>query len=276
MARWSRDELRVIANRYNEMLRLASYPVAVKMFEHQEELQGVKDERGRAVPRIGDGKFTVCQLLAQARYLGRTVAGTAESLSMCLPGAAAMGFQELPEGFADGHVRAYYIDEEIARKNMAAIPKFEAGKYVAMLASPLERMPIDPDIVLFFGNTAQIYRFIHSYLYNKVGRLEFSSSGLVGCSDLIVAPLQSAKPGIALPGNGTRLAGWFSDEEAGCGVPANILEDVLEGLEFTHRGGIRYPITWQSIEWEVQGSLRNVMQGKGFFPPEMRHPEKKV
>lgn len=274
MARWNVEDLRDISNRYNEMLRLTSFPVAVKMFEHLDELHEVKDAKGRPVRRIGNGNFTVCQLLAQARYLGKTIAGTADNLSMCLPGAAAMGFQDLPEGFADGHVRAYYSDEEIARKNMAAIPNFEAGKYEAMLASPLGRMPVDPDIVLFFGNTAQIYRFIHSYLYNKVGRLEFSSSGLVGCSDLIVAPLQSGKPGIALPSNGGRLAGWFSDEEAGCGVPANILEDVLEGLEFTHRGGIRYPITWQSIETEVQGSLRNVMQGNGFFPPEMRHPQK--
>lgn len=274
MTKWSRQELSSISNRYNDVLRLTSHPVAVKMIEHMEELQEAKDEKGRVVRSIGEGKFTVCQLLAQARYLGRTIAGTAESLSMCLPGAAAVGFQELPEGFPDGHVRAYYTDEEIARKNLAAIPKFEAGKYVAMLASPLETMPIDPDIVLFFGNTAQIYRFIHSYLYNKVGRLEFSSSGLVGCSDLIVAPLRSGKPGVALPSNGGRLASWFSDEEAACGVPAEILEDVLEGLEFTHRGGIRYPITWQSIEWEVQGALRRVMQGKGFFPPEMRHPQK--
>ena len=276
MARWSREDLRAISNRYNEVLRLTSYPVAVKMFENLEELQEAKDEKGRPVRRIGKGNFTVCQLLAQARYTGRTIAGAAESLSMCLPGAAAMGFLELPEGFSDGHVRAYYIDEEVARKNIDAIPKFPKGKYVAMLASPLERMPVDPDIVLFCGNSAQIYRFTHSYLYNKVGRLEFSTSGLVGCSDLIVAPLRTGKPGLAFPANGTRIASWPSDNEMGCGIPADILEDVLEGLEFTHRGGIRYPITWQHIEWEVQGGLRDVMQGKGFFPPDQRHPERKL
>lgn len=276
MGRWTQEELRAISNRYNEMLRLNSYPVAVKMFQSLAELEEVKDEKGRPVRRVGAVKLTVCQLLAQSRYLGRVLAGSAESLSMCLPGAAAMGFQELPEGFADGHVRAYFTDEETAKKNMALVPKFEAGKYVAMLASPLERMPIDPDIVLFFGNTAQIYRFTHSYLYNKVGRLEFSTSGLVGCSDLIVSPLRSGKPGIALPANGTRLASWFSDDEVGCGVPTDILEDVLEGLEFTHRGGIRYPMTWQSIEWEAQEPFRNVLQGKGFFPPDQRHPERKA
>ena len=278
MGKWSKQELESIATRYDRMLKLSSYPVAVKLFKSLEELEAVKDEKGRPVPQVKGRRLTVCQLLAQARYLGRLIAGTKENLSGCIPGSAAMGFRELPEDYADGYVRAYFTDEAIARKTMGTVPRFEAGAYVAMLVAPLERMTIDPDLVIFYGNTAQMQRFVQAYLYNKGGRLEFSSCGEAVCADMVVLPVKTGKPAFGLPCNGARILAWPSDNELACGVPADILEDVLEGLEFTHAGMVRYPITWQHIDWEPPpGSpLRNVMEGKGFFPPEMRHPERKA
>ena len=192
MGRWSSEHLKSISDRYDRMLRLSSYPVAVKLFEDPKELDEVKDEGGRPVKKLAGKKLTICQVLAQARYLGKVMAVTDDNLR-CIPARAALGFIELPLEYADGYVRAYFTDEEVARRTLATIPRFKAGKYAAILVSPLERMPVDPDVVVFFGNTAQMQRFIHGYLYNKGGRLEFSSNGEAVCADVIVPPMQTGK-----------------------------------------------------------------------------------
>lgn len=82
-------------------------------------------------------------------------------------------------------------------------------------------------MVIFFGNTAQIYRLIQAYLYNKGGRLEFGLCGEALCADVITAPIQTQKPVLGLPSNGARLLSWPSDDEIACGVPGSLLEDTL-------------------------------------------------
>ena len=271
MGRWSRDDLRAIAKRYDAMLRPSSYPVAVKMIADLAELTEIKDEKGRPPrmlkPSFGD-RFAVCQLLAQARYLGRRAAASAETLAVCKPGAVAMGFMEMPEHYPDGYVGSLYTSKEVSRRANSIFPKFELGKYVAMFVSPLEEMITDPDVVLFYVNTAQLMRIINGYLYDKGESLDFTTNGEVGgCSNSIVTPLQTGKPSIAFACNGARVLSWPSDSEVICAVPANILVDVLQGLEFTHQGRVRYPITWQHIDWEPPPGtpLRNVLDGKGYF-----------
>lgn len=279
MQKWSKEKLESMARRFDQLLRLSTYPVAVKMFKDAKELLEVKDDKGRPVRPIRGMRLAICQALAQPRYWGTIVAGDADSLDMCKPGAWSMGFRELPEDYPDSYVRAYFTEEEVARRCMALIPRFKVGEYSAMLAAPLERITVDPDVVLFYSNASQAYRFIQAYNYNKGERLEFSCTGEAGgCADCVVLPMQTGKLSIAFPCNGARLLSWPSDNEVVCGVPASILEDTLDGLEFTHAGMIRYPMTWQHINWEPPPGtiLRNVMDGKGFFPPEQRHPEKKA
>lgn len=273
MSRWSREDIKAIAGRYDRLLRLSTYPVAVKLFQDVKELEEVKDERGRPVrrvrPALGE-RLTVCQFIAQARYLGVTLGAVAETISFCKPGAVAMGFTELPEDYPDNYVGAYFTTEEVARKTLAAMPRFEAGKYAAMLVSPLERAPVDPDVVLFYGNSAQIIRFVWAYLCDKGGRLDFSCCGLAVCADVIVPPIQTRKPAIALGCMGGRLLSWPSENEVVCGVSADILEDVLKGMEFNQRAGVMYPVPWPVINFEPQGFIRQVLT-TGFFPPEKRH-----
>lgn len=271
MSRWSREDLRSMAKRYDAMLRPSSFAVAVKMIRDVAELSEMRDEKGRPPrmlkPSFGE-RFAVCQLLAQARYLGRSAAALADTLTVCKPGAVAMGFMEMPEEYPDGYAGSLYISKEVSRKANSIFPRFELGQYAGMFVSPFEEMPVDPDVVLFYVNTAQLMRLINGYLYDKGERLEFGTNGEVGgCSNCIVEPMQTGKPSIAFACNGARVLSWPSDNEAVCGIPANILREVLEGLEFTHRGRIRYPITWQHIDWEPPPGtpLRNVLEGKGYF-----------
>lgn len=263
--------LEYLAGRIDRLLRPESYPVAVKLYKDKEELKEVKEKDGRAVRMVEGKNLAACQLIGQARYMGRVTGGTCETASMCMYGSWVLGFEELPVEYMHGYVRSYFTTEEVAERNFATTPRFEVGSYSGILAAPLEKMPVEPDVVVVFGNTAQVYRLIHAYNHNKGVRLEFSSNGEAGaCADMIALPALTQKPSIALPCNGARMLSWPSDDGLAFAIPAAGLEDIVAGLEFTHAGMIRYPLTWVHLDWEVQGRIKNVIRGKGFYPKEQR------
>ncbi|MHB8984423.1 MAG: DUF169 domain-containing protein [Eubacteriales bacterium] len=265
------SRLEYLAGRIDRLLRPESFPVAVKLYKDKEELKEVKEKDGRAVRLVEGKNLAACQLIGQARYLGRVIGGTGETASMCMYGSWVLGFEELPVEYMHGYVRSYFINEEVAERNFATTPRFDVGSYSGILVAPLEKMPVEPDVVVVFGNTAQVYRLIHAYNYNKGVRMEFSSNGEAGaCADLIALPVLTQKPSIALPCNGARMLSWPSDDGMAFALPAAGLEDIVAGLEFTHAGMIRYPLTWVHLDWEVQGRIKNVIRGKGFYSKEQR------
>ena len=250
MAKWSSEELRSMSDRYNRLLRFTTNPVAVKFFEDIKEAEAVTDAKGRPIPKA-TGEMTLCQLLAQSRYLDRVHIGTPETVVLCHPGASAVGFKALPEWYPQGYVGLYFPSFEISKHMCENMPYLPLGKYKAILSAPLERMPADPDLVIFFGNAAQIYKMVMAWGYDTGERLTFTASGEAWCSDVLVPPMLSGQPHIAFCCNGGRIMSWPSDDEISLGVPANELEHILKGMEFQHRGGIRYPITWFHITWPV-------------------------
>jgi uncharacterized protein (DUF169 family) len=278
MSEVSIQELENIANRIDKLLRPTSFPIGVKLFEHEEEVDNIRDKEDRPIRKIQGKNLAVCQVLGQARFLGQVKVASKKNASMCMYGSAVLGFEKLPLEYMHGYVRAYFNDEKVAEKNFANTPMFKEGSHEAILVAPLEKMPVIPDVVIFYGNTAQIYRLIHAYNYNKGVRLEFSSNGEAGgCADIIVSPMLTKKPSVAFPCNGARMLSWPSDDGLACGISISILKELLEGLEFTHDGMIRYPLTWQQLDWEVpEGTiLWNAIRAKGFYPPDQRHPERK-
>jgi len=259
MVKWLSKDLKDLNDRYMKMLMLDSYPVAVKMVSDEAEFEKVVQD---VSVRLIEGKnLAVCQVLRQPSYCGCPVAVKKNNLSFCIAGAAAFGFQELPHDYPDTLVGYHFINEEIARRTFANVPKFWLGQYFGMLLAPLDQMPVDPDVVLFFGNTAQMYRFIQGYNVDKGERLKFAVIPVVGCAQMVVAPIKIGKINITFGTTGFRLLGWPSDTGSCCSVPANLLEDILKGMEYNHRGFVRYPLFWQIFDIELPpGNLvRNVI-----------------
>lgn len=255
-------DLQSLAAGYDKMLRLTSYPVAVKLFEEIADFEKVR-YKGKSV-MLQQKRLAVCQIFAHARYYGRLNAATREKLDLCRLGADAFGFPVTD--YTKVYSGTYFDCDETARKMIETTPKFKRDLYKVILVAPLEKSPIYPDVVLFYGNTAQILRLVHGYLYDKGGRLEFSSSGDAGaCADPVVIPMETGKPSIGIPCNGGRVLSWPSDNDLVCGVPGGLLEEVLKGVEATHfgPGQIHYPVAWQHIDWEPQPPVTDFL-----------HPEK--
>jgi len=261
----TREELSQLAARYDRNLRLNHYPVAVKMLKDMKELEEIRDEKGRPLRVITDHKLTPCQFIAQSRYWGAFQAAPGEILTMC---ASPFGWREVPEDYPDGYVGAYFTEPSIARQVVQSFDRFAMNEYAGMLCAPLERITVDPDVVMITGNTAQVMKLVHAYNHNKVEGVQADTHGIGVCSEMVIRPLHTGKPNIFLPGNAIRIMSWPSDDDAGFAMPGKFLEDVIEGLEFNTKGMVRYPVTFMYIDWEPpQGTvLRNVLDGKGYFP----------
>ncbi len=258
MEQRSNKDLSLLAERYDKMLRLNTYPVAVKLFKELADLEKVH-YKGKPI-MLQQKRLAVCQIFAHARYYGRLNAAAREKLDLCRLGADAFGFPVTD--YTCVYSGTYFNSDETARKMIETTPKFKKDLYKGILVAPLEKSPVDPDVVLFYGNTAQILRIVHGYLYDKGGRLEFSSSGDAGaCADPVVIPMGTGKPSIGIPCNGGRVLSWPSDNDLVCGVPGPLLEEVLKGIEATHfgPGQIHYPVAWQHIDWEPQSPVTDFL-----------------
>ena len=75
------------------------------------------------------------------------------------------------------------------------------------------------------------------------------TSGDAGvCSRGIAQPFLSGEPTIEIPCLGDRRFAMTQDSELLAGIPARWIERVTEGLEATHKAGIRYPVPFQIPE----------------------------
>lgn len=260
------DNFEAISDEYRRYLGLQGFPVAVKMLVDAGELDKIY-YKGKPVKRLSK-KLLVCQLLAQARFYGRVIAGEEKNLNLCQLGADAMGFEV--SDYTHVYSGTYFSDDEAARKMIETMPKFERGKYQAILVAPLHRSPVEPDVIVFYGNAAQMLRIVNGYLYNKGGRLDFSCSGDAGvCCEPIVIPMQTGKPSIGIPCNGGRIMSVPNETDLVCGIPFKILSEVLDGIKFTATNvPVRFPTAWQHIDWEPQPPILY------FLRPELQKPKK--
>ena len=234
-----------ISKSLTDLLRLKYYPVAVKLFEKVED---VPKEARKPRERI-----TVCQFVGLTKTYGRILYGTVGEIA-CAYGASNLGFTELPGDIKSGERSVYiYAENQKATKTIIEkIPRIETGKFKAFMVAPLQKTPVDPDLVLISGNSAQITRLILGITWKEKfdGRLYVSSSAHSGvCGDGIAATYTLGKPHLGIPCYGARSFALFQDDELIMGIPAKDLEDTLEGLTKTHEAYMGYPITPANLDF---------------------------
>jgi uroporphyrinogen decarboxylase len=145
----------------------------------------------------------------------------------------------------------YTATKEAGARSEAAVDKFAPGEYQALLVAPLDRATFEPHVVVIYANPAQVMRLTQAALWRTGGRLASSFQGRMDCADIIVTTMQTGRPQLILPCSGDRIFGQTQDHEMAFAIPWERMAEIVEGLEGTHRGGIRYPIT-QFMEYEAK------------------------
>src|SRR5438876_443830 len=229
-------------------IRPQTFPVAIRRLGPGEEIP----ERARRPARDFKKLSMNCQVIDMARRYGWMIALTRED-SICSLGIAAMGFEKPTHLHSSGTLceGMYTESKEAGQRSEAAIDRFPAGRYHALLVAPLDRAPFEPDLVCVYANPAQVMRLTQAALWKRGGKLTSAFGGRVDCAEVIVTTMRTDRPQVILPCSGDRIFGQTQDHEMAFTIPWSQIEEIVEGLKGTHAGGIRYPIT-QFMEYEAK------------------------
>jgi dephospho-CoA kinase len=239
-----------IVRRMELLMRLKSFPVALKMLEKREALDKIPFIR-----RPGS-KVTLCQLITLVRSFDWTVgAGLEDFLSPNCP--SILGLVDTPDVYKDGTFRSivWVKTREDGRKYEAAIPRIPLGRYEAVVMAPLVYKPFEPDMVLIYANPAQMMLLINSLQFEDYEVMQFFCVGESSCSDAVARCYLTGKPSLTIPCYGERRYGHAQDEDLVMALPAAMMEKALRGMEALYRRGIRYPISFAGAERDLTTSF---------------------
>ena len=172
--------------------------------------------------------------------VSRSVATTSSARSRPI----AFGFRKPNDEYLKGFaaVGMYCKDDEAASKLEASTWKFEPGAYDYVCVAPLNRAQFEPHVVAVYANSAQVLRLVHAALFMRGGRVASTTGGRLDCAEIVIQTMSTNEPKVILPCTGDRVFGMAQDTEMVFAFPWEFAGEIAEGLEGTHKGGVRYPI----------------------------------
>jgi len=229
-----------LAEALDYYVRPHTFPLAIKLLKATDEIPA--DAR-RPLKDLGF-KSAICQAIGIARRTGWKIALTEEDMS-CPFSLIVFGLAKSVSFYEEGRacLGMYTESPEAARRSEAETPKLEYNQYRGVIVSPIfKSAEMQPDLYLVFGNSAQTMRLAAAALYKRGGRIESSSSARIDCADEIIQTQLSREYHYVLPCYGDRMFGLTSDDEMVFSIPCEKADEIVEGLQATHKNGIRYPI----------------------------------
>ncbi|TFF98039.1 MAG: hypothetical protein EU547_02675 [Promethearchaeota archaeon] len=234
------DKWKEIYDHLNKYLHLATFPVGIKL------LKSITEFKNFNYLKQPEEKIALCQIFSYSRYYGWTMGCTKED-NLCPLANIALGFEEPYDLFKEGafFIGRYNKTKEAAKRTTASMPVIKDQKYSAIISAALHRVDFDPDIILIWGNSAQIMRLIQGKLWEEGGRFSLSTFCDGVCADIISEVYNKKKMQVAFPCLGDRRFGLAKDSDLVASIPKEEIEPILNGIEMTHKAGTRYPIPYE-------------------------------
>jgi uncharacterized protein (DUF169 family) len=220
------------------LLRLKASPVAYKRLEKLEGLDRIPE-----VMRL-DRRASFCQVPAMVRTMGLTVAATRDNFGeRCarINGLAPTTEKEVTWE-AEGFANTWFANVEEARKQMGEYPLVPPGE--AVVVSPLASSKFDPDVILVYGNPAQMMLLMNGLQFKDYERFQFFFIGEGSCADGLAQCYTTGKPALAIPCMGERAFGAVTEDEMVMALPPGMMPKAVEGLKALKSRGIGYPIMY--------------------------------
>ncbi len=232
-------EAKALNEHIQRHIRPNTFPVGIKLIKDAADLPP-KAKRPKQDMGV---EITICQAVAFARRYGWVIAMNGEDLS-CPIAQVAFGYEEALPYYTEGNLVCgmYTESQEAAVRTELDVPKLtkeESGYYVCF---PLDRAPLAPDVVVVYGNSAQVMRLVAGMLYKRGGSLPSTFSSRADCADIVIKPLHTGEPQVIVPCYGDRVFAQTMDDEMAFSFLFSDADELVYGLEGTHRGGVRYPV----------------------------------
>ncbi|MBT4491930.1 MAG: DUF169 domain-containing protein [Gammaproteobacteria bacterium] len=235
----------------NQLLRLRTTPIGMKMFKTREEME--------QVPRIRRPTdiHTTDQVVGQASRNGWTVGITMDDLVGAQCGTV-IGLHPRNDEWLSGDRMAgvWFSNQDEAAAHQASMEVLEYGQYEAMAVSPLASGRLDPpDICLIYATPAQMILFINGLQWTGFKKLDWSCVGESSCSDSWGRALKSREPSLSIPCFAERRYGGVQDDELLMAIPPEYLPKVIAGLRALSSNGLRYPIPPYGVNNDVRAGM---------------------
>ena len=230
-----------ICDTLRERLRLRADPLGIKLFESIDAMAAVPGVRR---PQKGV-RFTMCQAVGQARWLGWTLGVAHENVAADGNCGGVMGLNAPGGKYLDGSMfhNVWFATVESSKAHQAQMPRVPAGRYAAAVISPLARGRLDPpDTVLIYATPGQMILIVNALQHRNYARCDFTVTGETACADSWGRGLATKQPSISIPCFAERRFGGVQDDELAIALPMDQLEEVVRGLSWLAERGIRYPI----------------------------------
>ncbi|HYL10095.1 MAG TPA: DUF169 domain-containing protein [Candidatus Acidoferrales bacterium] len=220
-------------------VRPATFPVAVKLLRPDEPVP----EKAKRPLRDMKIQIAICQAIAMARRYGWTLAVGEEDVN-CVLTKTAFGLAPVTKHFTSGHLACGMYTEtlEAGAKTEEATHRLPQGAYKHLLVAPAARAEFVPDALIVYGNAAQMMRLLTGALWKRGGAITSSFTGRIDCSDEVIRTMLTGDYQVILPCYGDRVFAHTEDSEMAFSLPGSKMEELVEGLQGTHKGGIRYPV----------------------------------
>lgn len=151
---------------------------------------------------------------------------------MCKLGAANLGLIAVPEMIASGksHAGIIFKSTDAASKTISQIPRIDKETVQATIVFPLEKAPMDPDVIIINVKPINGLWITLSLDYAAGGRISSSFAGIGGtCGDATALPYLTNKPNFSVGDFGGRKN--TSPDDIIVGIPTALLEEVVNNLE---------------------------------------------
>jgi len=174
-----------------------------------------------------------CQALMIAGK-GEKIVITADNIA-CPASAAAFGLKPLPEMLSSGQMlynTGLFATPEAGAKAMDGMTRLSQGEYIAVILSPLEKMEVEPDVVVIELKSENLMWLSLASIYETGERLQFNSAVFQAtCVDSTVIPFISGKLNSTLGCYSCREATDVAEEENLIGIPYQDISSIIDNLE---------------------------------------------
>jgi uncharacterized protein (DUF169 family) len=225
------------------LLRMKYYPVAVKFFYDQKELDAFK-KKGEY--KVSAHPFTFCHYLAASRQRGDILLSEMKGIG-CTNAQYIFGWKEYDEGEMKSHLK-YTKDQAQAERLVKSKKRLHQG-LLAIATAPLHKAPFKPDVIHGMSDVLQAYHLGNDWsaahdIFPFEMTMTMNSSACHGVSAVFL----TGKPNITPMCSGSYTAGKTEQGEINWIWPGNQLEPTVRWmLERTVRDkGTSFPRTGET------------------------------
>lgn len=235
------------------ILRLKTDPLAFRRLEKAEELDKIKN-----VSHV-EHLFTFCQAVYLARVMKLTVGMTRQDKmnDRCMRLHGIKNASEKSMRAEAAMLSTTWFgtpdDAYLQQLDYSRVPVAEAT-----VLAPLSKDKFEPEVILFYGNAAQIMLLLCGLQKEKYERFTFHFIGEGACADSLGECYKTGKPQLSVPCYGERSMGQVSDDEISLAMPPGEIARAISGMKKLDKIGFRYPINFIGGQADLEPMLAKV------------------